>query len=125
MHIAPSVTNEEINLNGWGFGGTRQPAWGNTRPAAVNKSVHNDGWGPAPSPANTNDSSHVHSDDPARMDYVPRYGKQSNTKGQPKEKGSINPPTILESVEEIPTTLEREETCVKERNGTAKVQPLP
>jgi hypothetical protein len=48
-HIAPSVTNEDINLNGWDFGGTRQPAWGNTRPAAVNREpVHNDGWGPAP-----------------------------------------------------------------------------
>ncbi len=36
-HIAPSVNNEEINLDGWDFGGTRQPAWGNTRPAAVNR----------------------------------------------------------------------------------------
>ncbi len=72
----------------WDFGGTRQPAWGNTRPTAVNREpVHNDGWGPTPSPANTNDSSHVHSDDPQRMDYNPRYGKQTNTKGQPKGKG--------------------------------------
>jgi hypothetical protein len=65
--IAPSVNNEEINLNGWVFGGARQPAWGNTKPAAVNREpAHKDGWGPAPSPANTNDSSHVHSENDAQ-----------------------------------------------------------
>jgi hypothetical protein len=86
-HIAPSVNNDEINLNGWDFGGTRLPAWGNTRPAAVNREpAQNHGWGHAPSPAHTNESSHTYSEnDPQRMDYVPRYGKQ--TKGQPKGKG--------------------------------------
>ncbi len=85
-HIAPSVINEEINLNGWDFGGTRQPAWGNTRHAAVNREpVYNDGWGPTPSSANTNESSHVHSEnDPQRMDYVAHYGRH-NTKGQPNK----------------------------------------
>ena len=44
----------------------------------------------------------------------------------PKERASTNPPTMdLESVEEIPTILEREETCVKERNGTTMVCQLP
>ena len=44
----------------------------------------------------------------------------------PKERGNINPLTMdLESVEEIPTILEREETCVKERNGTTMVCQLP
>jgi hypothetical protein len=89
-HIAPSVNNAEIRLDGWDFGGSHQPAWGNTRPAAVNREPdHNNGWGSAPSPALTNESSHTYSDtnDPQRMDYVPRYGRQSNTKGQPKGKG--------------------------------------
>jgi hypothetical protein len=88
-HIAPSVNNDEINLDGWDFGGTRLPAWGNARPAAVNREpAHNHGWDPAPSPAHTNESSHTYSEnDPQRMDYVPRYGKQ--TKGQPKGKGKF------------------------------------
>jgi hypothetical protein len=34
-----------------------------------------------------------------------------------KEKGKINPPTIRESVEEIPMKT-WEEMCAKERNGT-------
>jgi hypothetical protein len=53
------------------------------------ESDNNNDWGPAPSPALTNESSHTYSDtnDPQRMDYVPRYGRQSNTKGQPKGKG--------------------------------------
>jgi hypothetical protein len=89
-HIAPSVNNDEIRLDGWDFGGSRQPAWGNTRPPAVNREPdNNNGWGHSPSPAPTNESSHGYSDsnDPQRMDYVPRYGKQSHTKGQPKRKG--------------------------------------
>jgi hypothetical protein len=46
------------------------------------------------------------------------------TRANPKEKGNINP-TKVENVEEITTTHEREEPCVKERNGTVKVLPLP
>ncbi len=91
-HIAPSFNNNDIRLDGWDYGGTRQPAWGDTRPNAVNKEPdHNNGWGPASSPALTNESSHTYSDtnDPQRMDYVPRYGKQSHTKGQPKGKREI------------------------------------
>ncbi len=62
-HIGPSVNNDEINLDGWDFGGTRQPAWGNTRPAAVNREPdNNNDWGPAPSPAHTNESSHAYSE---------------------------------------------------------------
>ena len=95
-HIAPSVNNDsmDINLDGWDFGGARQPAWGNIRPAAVNREPDNgNGWGPAPSPALTNESSHTYSDtnDPQRMDYNPRYGRQTNTKGQPKGKGKYKP----------------------------------
>jgi hypothetical protein len=59
-HIAPRVNNGVISLDGWDFGGNQQPAWGNTRPAAVNREPdHNNGWGAAPSPAHTNESSHV------------------------------------------------------------------
>ncbi len=117
-HIAPSVNNDEINLDGWDFGGTRLPAWGNTRPAAVNREpAHDNGWGPAPCPAHTNESSHTYSEnDPQRMDYVPHRTPRAN----PKEKGNINPLTIRESVEEIPTKI-WEEKCAKERNGTVMV----
>jgi hypothetical protein len=53
---------------------------------------YNNGWGPAPSPAHTNESSQAYSEnDPQRMDYVPRYGKQSHTKGQPKGKEKYKP----------------------------------
>jgi hypothetical protein len=78
-HIVPSVSN-----NDWNHGGSPTPAWGSTRPTAVN---HDNGWGRSLSTA-TNESSHTFSEkDEERKDSVPRYGNQPNNKGQAKGKG--------------------------------------
>ena len=56
---------------------------------------------------------------PVVWTMLPVMANQAN----PKEKGNTNP--MVENVDEIPTILESQEMCVKERNRIAKVPPWP
>jgi hypothetical protein len=115
MHTSPSVNN-----NDWNHGGNPTPAWGSTRPAAVN---HDNGWGRSLSPA-TNESSHTYSaekKDEQSRESAPRYVINPIPRDNPKGKGNINPLLSKKSVEEIPMKI-WEEMCDKERNGTVMVR---
>jgi hypothetical protein len=124
-HIAPSVNNDDIRLDGWDFGGTRQPAWGNTRPAAVNREPDNNGWVPlllrlSRMKVRTRTQLQM-----TLKEWImsPVMGNNRTPRANPKEKGNINPLT-MESVEEILMKI-WEEKYAKERNGTVMVRLLP